>query len=258
MRFLAVTDLHYSDKAFGEDGRRHALSAGKLRSALREHAAGCGFVMNLGDTADQAEGSRAQETLLEEVREALRGTGLPYYSIIGNHDTSIPKPLFYPHLDMPDRFYTFVCGAYLCVVLDACLNDPAQPLPPQEIVWDNCWLDPMQLQWLDSVLQNAERDVLIFSHVPFMLSDPGQTDPHLIRNRMEGIRRFTDSGKVRAVFSGHYHAGCTAVYGGIPYITFGAMVPGEENTHAVVDVTDDGVFVTGFGRQPSVAFPRRN
>ena len=258
MRFLAVTDLHYTNLHDGADGRQHDLSLGKLKQAVAQHAPGCDCIVNLGDTADGYAGRRPQTELLCEVRDVLRGSGLPYYSIIGNHDTSLPKAAFYPYLDMPDRYYAFDCGAYRCLVLDACLNDVREPLPQTEIQWDNCRIDPGQIAWLRRELDAAAGDVLIFSHVPFMLEDRETENPHLIRNRDEVMELFARSGKVRAVFSGHYHDGCFGVCGGIPYITFAAMVISEENAYAVVDVTPDAVVVTGFGRQKSVRFDRIN
>ena len=251
MRFLAVTDLHYSDVPYGPDGRRHALSLEKLREAVYQHTAGCDCIVNLGDSADAAEGSRPQETLLGEVCGVLRESGLPHYTIIGNHDTSIEKPDFYSRMDMENRYYAFDCDAFRCIVLDACLNDVREPLPKQEIAWDDCRIDPQQLDWLRAELDRADKPVLVFSHVPFMLDTPDVENPHLIRNRLDVMRIFAESGKVRAVFSGHYHDGCFGVCDGTPYVTFAAMVIGEESTHAVVDVTADGITVTGYGRQSS-------
>lgn len=253
MRFLAVTDLHYTDLHDGVDGRQHDLSLEKLKQAVKD-AADCDFIMNLGDTADGFAGHRPQTELLLEVRDVLRATGLPVYSIIGNHDTSMKKEDFYPYLDMPDRYYAFDCGGYRCLVLDACLNDVREPLPKAEIQWDDCWIDPAQIAWLRRELEQAADDVLIFTHVPFMLEEKEIENPHLIRNRDEVMQLLSGSGKVRAVFSGHYHDGCFGMYGGIPYITFSAMVIGEENAYAVVDVTDDSVRVTGYGRQKSASW----
>ncbi len=256
MRFLAVTDLHYTDLHDGADGRQHDLSLEKLKQAIRDGAEGCDCIVNLGDTADGFVGRRPQTELLTEVRGVLRGSGLPYYSMIGNHDTSLPKEDFYPYLDMPGRYYAFDCDGFRCLVLDACLNDVREPLPKSEIQWDNCWVDPGQIAWLRRELEAAVGDVLIFTHVPFMLEDRETENPHLIRNRDEVMKILLQSGKVRAVFSGHYHDGCFGVCGNIPYITFSAMVIGEENAYAVTDVTRDAVIVRGFGRQKSVSFKR--
>ena len=253
MRFLAVTDLHYTDLHDGVDGRQHDLSLMKLKEAV-ENTAGCDFIMNLGDTADGFAGHRPQTELLLEVRDVLRGTGLPVYSIIGNHDTTMKKEDFYPYLDMPDRYYAFDCGCYRCIVLDACLNDVGEPLPKKEIQWDDCWIDPGQIAWLRRELEQAAGEVLIFTHVPFMLEEKNIENPHLIRNRDALMQILSQSGKVRAVFSGHYHDGCFGIYGGIPYITFAAMVISEENAFAVVDVTDTEIRVTGFGRQKSASW----
>ncbi|MBQ7546042.1 MAG: metallophosphoesterase [Clostridia bacterium] len=251
MRFLAVTDLHYTNLHDGADNRQHDLSLEKLRQAVASGAPGCDCIVNLGDTAEGFDGLRPQAELLDEVCDVLRGSGLPHYSIIGNHDTHMEKTSFYPHLDMSDRYYAFDCSGYRCLVLDACLNNDEDPLPQQEIAWDNCRIDPGQIAWLQRELDAADGKVLIFTHVPFMLEEYATENPHLIRNRDEITRIFERSGKVQAVFSGHYHDGCFGVHNGIPYITFSAMVIGEENAYAVVDVTDAGVRVTGFGRQKS-------
>ena len=90
IKFLTVTDLHYCKK---DDpiGRRHCLSAEKLKRIIDEHSDGCDFIVDLGDTADGFEGSGNQETLMEEIAEILKNSGLPYYCAIGNHDTSLPK-----------------------------------------------------------------------------------------------------------------------------------------------------------------------
>lgn len=254
MRFLAVTDLHYTNKLLGEGDRRHSLSLEKLRQAVGSSADGCDCIVNLGDTAEGFDGFRPQQELLDEVYAVLRGTGLACYSIIGNHDTHLPKPEFYPHLGMADRYYAFDCGEYRCIVLDACLNDVHVPLPPEEIQWDDCWIDPEQITWLRHELDSAPGQVLIFTHVPFMLDSPEIENPHLIRNRRELMEIFERSGKVRAVFSGHYHDGCAGMCGGIPYITFAAMVVSEQNNYAVVDVTQNGIHVQGVGRQQSWHF----
>ena len=254
MRFLAVTDLHYTNKLLGDGDRRHSLSLRKLQKAVTQSIEGCDCIVNLGDTAEGFAGFRPQGELLDEVYDVLCGSGLPNYSIIGNHDTHMRKQDFYAHLGMTDRCYTFDCGAYRCIVLDACLNDVNNPLPKQEIEWDNCWIDPPQIEWLRAQLDSAPGEVLIFTHVPFILDDPQIENPHLIKNRWEVMEILKSSGRVKAVFSGHYHNGCFGVCDGIPYITFAAMVVSEENNYAVVDVTNEGIVVRGFGLQQSWQF----
>ena len=255
MHFLAVTDLHYSDRPLGVGDRRHNLSLEKLREAIANAADGCDCIVNLGDTADAFDDCRPQTELLDAVYDVLKASGLPSYSIIGNHDTFTPKQDFYRHLGMPNRYYAFDCGGYRCIVLDACLNDVKKPLPEQEIEWDDCWIDPQQIDWLRAQLDEARCEVLIFTHVPFILDDPQTENPHLIKNRWEVMDIFKASGKVKAVFSGHYHDGCFGVCDGIPYITFTSMSVSEQNNYAVVDVTDSGINVRGFGLQASLHFP---
>ena len=44
------------------------------------------------------------------------------------------------------------------------------------------------------------------------------------------------SGKVKAVFQGHYHKGHETVIDGIPYHTLPAMCEGEENRFMIIEL----------------------
>ena len=131
------------------------------------------FVIHAGDLTDTGTSKEYEWT-----RNIMNGLRYPYVALIGNHDTSLPKQAFYPYFDMPDRYYAFDCGAYRCLVLDACLNDVREPLPKTEIEWDNCRIDPQQSAWLRRELEGANGDVLIFTHVPFMFEDRETENDH--------------------------------------------------------------------------------
>ena len=250
MKFLAVADMHCSEKE--QTGTRlHALSLGKLRKALERSAGGCDFIMNLGDTAQADRGYRPQEELFSLALAELDRAGLPFYSVIGNHDTATEKQKVTELLQMPGRYYRFDSGSYRCLVLDASLNAPDKPYPKTEIKWDECYIDNEQGSWLRKELAMADRPVLVFSHLNFVLKPGWVEDLHLIVNREEYMRLFADSGKVAAVFSGHYHPGDVEMASGIPYVTFAAMCEGLENTYALVTVEGSTVRVDGFGTQPS-------
>ncbi|MBQ1224072.1 MAG: hypothetical protein IIX84_07285, partial [Oscillospiraceae bacterium] len=68
-------------------------------------------------------------------------------------------------------------------------------------------------------------DVYIFMHQNI---DPAIHESHRLYNTDEMNRIIRESGKVKAVFQGHYHAGAQNVYDGIKYIAFPAMCENDD------------------------------
>ena len=253
IKFLTVTDLHYCKK---DDpiGRRHCLSAEKLKRIIDEHSDGCDFIVDLGDTADGFEGSGNQETLMEEIAEILKNSGLPYYCAIGNHDTSLPKNKIEKILNMPNRYYSFDTKDYTCLILDANMNDPLKPYPDKETLWTETYLDPEQLKWAAQTIAAASKPVLIFCHELFVFEKFENKNDHIIMNRDDAVDIFEKSGKVKAVFCGHYHFGGYVKHNGIHYTVFHSLCLREDLTCAVVTIDDGKIEIEGFGLQPSMNF----
>ena len=212
--------------------------------------------MNLGDTADSFPGFLPQEECFTRVTGVLRESGLRFFTLLGNHDTATPKRLAVPLCGMPDRYYSFDAGSHLCLFLDASMNSETEPYPAGMIDWKNCSLDSGQLRWLEETLRNAEKPVCVFCHPCFALKAGWAEELHLIRNRGAAMDLFVKSGKVAAVFCGHYHPGDLQTAGGIPYVTLAAMCEGEQNTYAVVTAEGFELTVEGRGGQPSLKLRR--
>ena len=252
--FLAVTDLHYCLRDDPEAERRNILSAAKLENIVGSSSKGCDFIIDLGDTADYQPDCGDQRELAKEVYGIMEKTGLPVCCAIGNHDTSLPKDELTDILHMPGRYYEFKTADFNCIVLDANMNSPETPCPGEEIEWGNTWFDPEQLVFLKDALARAGKPVLVFCHELFMLEYYEQDNPHVIRNRDEAIRLFEESGKVKAVFSGHYHPGDCVLHNGIYYLAFTALVLHENESFAVVKADKDRITVEGHDLQKSYAF----
>ncbi len=251
IKFLVVTDLHYCTKDEHIE-RRHCLSAKKLQTIIDRHKDGCDFIIDLGDTADGLPGYGEQTELMGEISGILKSSGLPYHCVIGNHDTSLPKEEITKILNMPGRYYSFDTRDYTCLVLDANMNDPAVPCPGEEILWSETYLDPEQLKWAKDTIENSQKSVLVFCHELFMLETYENVNDHVILNRDEAVKIFEESGKVKAVFCGHYHYGDHVVKDGIHYVTFSSLCLHEDLTCAVVTIDDNNLKIEGFGRQESM------
>ena len=251
MKFLAFTDLHYTDDNSHKE-RFRPKSLEKVKRAIKEHSSDCDFVVNFGDTADEAEGGKEQALLWQEVTSAMKESGKDYYLLIGNHDTSTDKNQWVKITGMKGRYYSFNACGYKIIVLDPNNNDPEIPYPQKEILWSETYIDTEQLSWIKEEIETAESDVIIFSHELLLLNDIENSDDHVVINRHEIIDCFEKSGKVRAVFCGHYHDGNYSERNGIHYITFKAICTRDEENYAVVTVEKDFIRVDGFGTQPSI------
>ncbi len=254
MKFLAVTDLHYSDRNIPGEERQNHLSAQKLKYVIDNFADGCDFIAELGDTADDYREGRAQNVLMSEIAGILASSGIPYHCLIGNHDTSLPKQDIAQILSMPHRYYSFETDEFLCLVLDPNINDVNVPYPESEIAWAYTWLDDEQLGWIKAMLEETDKDVLVFSHELMMLKNRDDVDDHVIQNRDKAIELFERSGKVKAVFTGHYHYGDYVLHNGISYLTFSSLCLYDDITFAVVSIQGKKVTVEGHGRQSSMQF----
>lgn len=246
MRFLAFSDMHYSDVK--QDGERNRpMSLEKVKRALSKHSGGCDFVVNFGDTADLFENGKSQTLLWEETAQVLKNSGKKYYCLIGNHDTSTDKKTWMEIMGMPSRYYSFDCDGYKVLVLDPNQNDTQNPFPQEEIKWAYCYIDDEQFEWIKDQIEKTESEVIIFSHELFVLGQRDNDDDHVIRNRDKIIDLFEKSGKVKAVFSGHYHQGDTTSHNGIDYITFRSICLNDDYAHAVVTVDKNGIKVENYG-----------
>lgn len=251
MKFLAFTDLHYTDDN-SHKVRFRPRSLSKIKKAIEEHSHGCDFIMNLGDTADEVHGAKAQTDLWCEVVSAMKDSSKNYYILIGNHDTSVSKEKWTEITGMKGRYYSFDCEEYKILCLDGNNNDVNIPFPESEIHWAECYLDTEQIEWLKKEIDESEKEIIIFCHQMFIMDDIDNGDDHVLINRKEIIDHFEKSGKVKAVFCGHYHYGNFSERNGIYYITFRAICTGDSENHAVVTVENDFIRVEGYGGQPSI------
>lgn len=246
MKFLSFTDMHYSDVQT-EGERNRPMSLEKVKRALSEHLDGCDFVVNFGDTADLFQEGKSQTLLWQETADVLKNCGKQFYCLIGNHDTSTDKNVWVEIMDMPSRYYSFECDGYKVLVLDPNQNDENNPFPEKEIKWAYCYIDDEQFEWMKKEIETASGEVIIFIHELLILEERDNDDDHVIRNREKIIDLIEKSGKVRAVFAGHYHYGDRVFHNGIHYITFRSICLNDDYAHCVVTVDESGIDVQEFG-----------
>jgi predicted MPP superfamily phosphohydrolase len=253
VRFGIVTDCHYADTdTVGTRFYRHSLD--KLDDCVElMNAQKVDFLVELGDFKDQDSPPVELKTLsyLQAVESVFRKFDGPTYHVLGNHDVdSISKVQFLANIENtginPSKsHYSFDFSDVHFVVLDANYKSDGADYNHGNFDWTDANIPPAELQWLRQDLAASRRVVIVLVH---QLLDG--TGSYYVKNADEVRQILEQSGKVLAVFQGHYHDGSYSLIEGIHYYTLKAMVegPGPENdSYAIVEVQPDmSIIVTGY------------
>jgi 3',5'-cyclic AMP phosphodiesterase CpdA len=163
------------------DAAQYQLAEQMVRSQVRFRF---DLVLMMGDNFYGSQRPSDLVAKFERPYKVLLDAGVKFQAALGNHDE--PNAVNYPPLNMGgQRYYTFVRGAVRFVVLDT--NS----------------LDPRQLQWTETVLQESREEWKIaYFHHP-LYSSAGRHGAAIdVRLRLEPLMiRYG----VDVVFSGHDH-----------------------------------------------------
>lgn len=185
--------------------------------------------------------------------------------MIGNHDCDlITLSDFLAHTEntgeaRSQNYYAFETNGVKCLVLDACYNGPAgDHYAPGHYDWKIAWIPDAELEWLGKELASGTGPVLVFLHQLLNYWDAGVAfkDRFVVRNANAVVDLLERSGRVQAVFSGHYHKGFFTERNDIRYIVAKAMVTRPLPYTAGAIVTLDhrlNLFLEGFGKERSHA-----
>lgn len=232
MKIGLFADPHYSSQELTCGNRRNNLSLGKMRAALeRFAAAGCDRVICLGDLTD-TEATKAQEEANMRAIAALFGEfSMPITVIMGNHDA---------YVFTPEEFYALLGGCEPTPIhgegvhllfLDANYTADGLRYTPHGFRWDDVGLpDPAALQ---AQLDALDGDVYLFMHQNIDPAIPAAD--HRLANADEVCRIIEGSGKVKAVYQGHYHWGNRSGRNGVDYVTLPAMAV-YDDTSIIIEV----------------------
>ena len=236
MKLALFTDPHYCDKEVTCRTRRPILSYGKIREAMETFVReGADFVLCLGDIIDKCDDPQVNIEKTKEIADLIHSYPLPFCSLMGNHDA---------HVFTPEEFDELVNGikrpvsismqGKTLILLNANYNDDETAYIPGEVDWKNTYIPQEQLRRLQQQLEDpATAEAYVFLHQNL---DPDVQKDHIVRNAAQVREIIRASGKVKAVFQGHYHKGHDTVIDGIPYHTLPAMCEGEENRFMIIDI----------------------
>lgn len=251
IRFGMVTDVHYANLA-STPTRFYRESLGKLTECINlMNTETLEFIVELGDYHDgiwgQAAASIANLRTIEAVYQQFNG---PAYHVIGNHDLSISRSQFLanapnpPDIDPNMTYYSYEHNGLHFVVLDP--NYSGVTIPQE------------QLDWLEQDLEAANCPAIIFIHQ--MLEASSGNTGLCVTNSAEVRSILEDSGKVLAVFAGHYHEGSYVKINNIHYYTLKGLIEGtgeENNSYAILEVDENyNITIVGYRKAISMDMPK--
>lgn len=267
LRFGLFADAQYADYP-AENERYYRLSLQKLDTCIDHfNRQQVQFTINLGDIVDR------DNKDLDVVKHRLKRFDKKVYHLTGNHDYKgvTDNARLYKQLDMPSGYYSFRKQNWVFILLNTNevsayanvegtgkqqeLADMLEHIRhtggKQAYRW-NGGISAKQMKWLDALLTKCERkrrNVLIFSHHPFY-----PQSEFIALNSEEIIDTISKYACVKAVISGHHHAGAFGRYKGIPMITHEGMIETKRNAFSIIEITPDSILVKGCGRVPSRSF----
>lgn len=229
MKFGLFADPHYSKMELSNGTRRHSLSFAKVQTAMeyfvREKA---DLVLCLGDFVDHSDDHSQVLPATKSLCGMIRSFGLPFYSLMGNHDCQLFTPEeFQMHTEGFLPPFSLRFGQTVLLFPNANFEDDGRAYVPGQVDWTNTYLPPSELLRLRQALEDpTTQTAYIFLHQNL---DPTVEAHHIIRNAAEVRAMLEASGKVHTVFQGHYHLGNETLLNSIRYITLPAMCEGEQN-----------------------------
>ena len=268
-RFGIVADIQYSRERQWKK-RRYRESLEKLSLCLEAwKEEELSLAVQLGDLIDGPGNRDGNQRDLDEVLGSLEAFDGDWIHVIGNHDLTLPRPLFSALLGIEQSWRSSVIEGWRLIVLDSLdfglcgreegsveFDDALRWLKSHPIEERPCarkWnggFGPEQLRWLRGQLGSATAEgerVAIFCHNPVL--EEAADARHLAWNHEEALAILDDFGCVAAWFSGHHHEGGYALRRGVHHLGIAAMVeaPPDSNAWGIVEVFDDRLMVRGYG-----------
>lgn len=231
MKIGLYADPHYAQREMSGDKRYNRLSLKKIKECYAAFAdAGAELAVCLGDLIDN-EPDHATEILdLEQVAEIIKRSGIPTVCVMGNHDAfSFTAEEYYSILGGCEP--KDICAPGLDLLfLDACYFKSGARYAPGDRDWRDTFLP--NAEELETKLNSCKGKVYVFMHQNL---DPEVTEVHRLFNAREVMEILEKSGKVKAVYQGHYHPGHRTVFNGIEYVSLPAMCE-KENAYEIIDI----------------------
>lgn len=225
MKLGIFSDSHYSSAELTCNKRYNNKSLVKIKKAMEYFKENeCDLVICLGDLIDcEKEHSKEVENL-KAVSSVMGEFDMKTVVVMGNHDAfAFEIKEFYEILGneyYPDDIHK---DGKSLLFIDACYFRNGVHYMPGDSGWDNTFYP--HTEEFKNRISNATGDIYVFSHQNI---DASVREDHRVFNASQIRDILEESGRVKAVFQGHYHPGHESESKGISYRTFPAMCEMED------------------------------
>lgn len=237
MKLGVFADPHYCNADVLCRTRRPRLSHRKIKEALESFKEqNVDLAVCMGDLTDHCDTHDEAVACVDLLMETIRESGLPFLNVPGNHDylDFTAEELNGYGLCTPP--YSKVIDGIRLIVLDANYRSDMRRFDIAGVKWTDANLPPEQVSFLKETLDKSKEPCVILVHECL---DGYLNEDHVIKNADEIREILKNSGKVKLVIEGHYHAGDDRVIDGIRYLTVPAMCEGEENRFFIMNLNEE-------------------
>lgn len=237
LKFVQVTDTHLSVDGEGNGSRDVSKSVQNLKNTVDSinKMTDISFVIFSGDNIDSSD-----EDSLNEFGKITQALNVPYYVILGNHDSynmgGITKEDYFNIVKQYDKYQKNV-RSYFYITPDAdsvviCLDGATEYIPSA-----HGYYPEEELAWLDSVLTKFKnKNAIIVQHFPYL--EPVENKTHRIVDPELYADVIKKHDNVFAIFSGHYHCEKITQQDGIYHVSSPALI-NEPSSFRVVEINYD-------------------
>lgn len=157
IKFAVFTDLHYEHIPDGDERINYFISEVKKLKNID-------FILQLGDFCYPIKNNH-------KILDKIYTLGIPFYSVIGNHDSDIySNNEIKQFLDMKNDYYSFTIGNVKFLILNSCyIKTPQGCVAYSKKNYNkSCNIYPYipkkQLMWIEKELSSNEKYYVICSH----------------------------------------------------------------------------------------------
>lgn len=205
IKFLVFSDLHYDEVTDGDKRIEYILASARKRNL--------DFIVSLGDLCNPVSAN-------QKVLEKFNSLGVPFYPVIGNHETDDCKlNEILDFFSMKTPYYSVVCNGYKLIFMNTCYlwEDEREEVYYKKNFKHRSSVYPIvpaeEMSWLQDELSDNMK-CIIFSHHSFV-NDFAKRGVH---NR-EDVRKLFAGKPVLLCMNGHDHGDSYSVVDGVPYLT---------------------------------------
>lgn len=207
LKFAVISDIHNDIMHDGEKRLKDFLAAAYKNKV--------DFIIQLGDFC-QAKNEN------QSFLQLWKDCPIPKYSALGNHDMdNCTKEQYVNFIGIKERYYSFDCGDFHCIVLDPNnLYKEGKYIPYNKGNYYidmkmREYIDTEQIEWLKADLKATDKRCMVFSHQSLENTVP---NGELVRSIFESENKRVGYTKVIVAFSGHNHTNYERVINEIAYI----------------------------------------